>query len=323
MNGSKAAKVDPALAEAARFVSGKARRALSPQDMLIFAAVAREGGIRRGALALDMPRSTVSRQLAALERTLEARLVSRSTRRFALTEMGQRLLVQCSRLEDVLKTTERVLTSAAREPSGTLTITASPIMGEELLPKVVADYMGKFPRVRVDIRLSLSFVDLRRAGVDLAVRTGPIEDAGDLFSTRLGTSPKGFYASPAYLKRHGVPSAPEDLAKHDCILIGAGKTSDTWELRSRGDDVHVVVSGALRVDSYRLARDCAAVGLGVARMPSFFAEGLVGEGKLVPLLEKDWPKTTLYAVHAAGRPAPPKIRAFVAILREALKQNLG
>src|SRR5205823_5575271 len=110
---------------------------LEPDDLLVFAAVARAGGVRAGALALDVPRSTVSRQLAALERALGGKLVARSTRRFAVTELGGALLDQCAKLEDVLASAERIATQAAQEPAGTLRLAASPVVGEELLPEVI------------------------------------------------------------------------------------------------------------------------------------------------------------------------------------------
>src|SRR5262249_4227121 len=138
---------------------------------------------------------TASRQLASLERALGGRLVARSTRTFALTELGRELLEQCARLEAVLHDAQDVAARASREPAGTLRVAASPIIGEEYLPAVIAAYLRRFPRVRVDARLSVERVDLRRAGFDVAVRTGPLQEAGDLFASRLGSTRKGAFAS--------------------------------------------------------------------------------------------------------------------------------
>lgn len=299
---------------------GKAR--LSPDDMLTFAAVARAGGVRSGAIALGIPRSTVSRQLAELERVLGAQLIARSTRRFALTEVGVRLVEQCERLDEILKTTDEVISRAAKEPTGTLRVAASPVVGEEFLPPVIAEYLRRFPQMSVDVRLSVDFVDLRRAGFDLAVRTGPLQEAGDLFATRLGTSLKGHFASPAYLEARGTPLTPEELSEHDCITIGGVARSAAWAFRSGSAEKHVTVKGSLKVDSYRLARSVAAEGAGIARLPDVFAAPLVKEGALVPVLERYWQRTVLFGVHAAGHPAPPKIRAFIELLREGMKRSL-
>jgi DNA-binding transcriptional LysR family regulator len=291
------------------------RRMLSPNDMLVFSAVAREGGVRHGATALGMPRSTVSRQLSQLEQTLGGRLIARSTRRFALTELGKTLQQQCEQLEDVLRSTSDVLARTATEPQGTLRVAASPVVGEELLPKIFAEYLRRCPKVTLDISLSVEFVDVRRGGFDVAVRTGALQEATDLFAAKLGHSLKGLYASRGYLKTRGTPQRPADLTQHACIVVG-GRNRASWQLRG---DVEVTVRGPLRTDSYRVARSAAAAGTGIALLPEVFARELVKRDELVPLLEDAWPRTTLYAVHAAGKPAPAKIRAFIEVLRAQLK----
>jgi DNA-binding transcriptional LysR family regulator len=299
----------------------KPRERFTASDLVTFAAVARAGGIRRAAEALGVPRSTVSRQLAALERALGGRLVTRSTRRFVLTELGAALAEQCARLDDVIAAVERVAARSANEPTGTLRLAASPIIGEELLPGVVADYLARFPKVRVEVQLEVGFVDLRRSTIDVAVRTGPLQDASDLFASRLGTSLKGHYASRAYLKARGTPVTPIELAQHDCIVVGARRDAK-WSFRGRSGEVIVDAPDRLATDSYALARAACIAGAGIARLPSLYAAPHVERGALVPVLERFWQRTVLFAVHAAGQPAPPKIRAFVDLVRDAMARRL-
>jgi DNA-binding transcriptional LysR family regulator len=290
-------------------------------DLVTFAAIAQAGGIRRAAEILGVPRSTASRQLATLERALGGKLVTRSTRRFALTELGAALAEHCARLEDVLDGVERIAARSTREPTGTLRLVSSPVIGEELLPQVIADYLARFPGVRVEVQLAVGFVDLRRSSIDLAIRTGPLQDATDLYATRLGTSLKGHYASRGYLKARGVPATPADLAAHDCIIIGSRRDT-RWSFRGRGGTSYVEVTDRFVVDSPALARSACAAGAGIARLPSLYAAAEVERGALVPVLDRFWERTVLYAVHAAGLPAPPKIRAFVELAREAMKGRL-
>ena len=101
-------------------------------------------------------------------------------------------------------------------------------------------------------------------------------------------------------------------------LRGSRPGTMVWSFRVQGSELHVPVNGSLRLNSLRLARSAAALGAGLARLPSVFAQALVDEKELVPVLEKFWPRTELFAVHAAGRPAPPKIRAFIELLKEKL-----
>ncbi|HEY8074291.1 MAG TPA: LysR family transcriptional regulator, partial [Labilithrix sp.] len=159
--------------------------------MRIFGALARAGGVRGAAASLGVPRSTVSRRLAQLEADVGAPLVVRTARRFVLTEVGSALVPECDRLEELLRGAEDLARGASREPAGTLRVAVAPVIGEEVLPAIVAELLARWPRLAIDVRLGVDYVDLRRGGVDVAVRTGAIDDASDLFATRLGMSITG------------------------------------------------------------------------------------------------------------------------------------
>lgn len=289
--------------------------------MLTFAAIARAGGVRGAASALGTPRSTVSRRLARLEEAVGAPLVVRTSRRFALTELGRELAGRCEQLEEFLRASEELVRRASEEPSGVLRLAVAPILGEELLPSVLAEYLRRYPRMRVDMQLSADYVDLRR-GTDLALRSGPLEDATDLFAMRLGTSVVGHYVSPAYARARGVPATPSELSGHDCIAVGRA-TQASWLFLSRGGEQRVTLTPRLRVDSFRLARSVAVEGLGILRAATFFAAPLVASGKLVPVLERWWPHLPVHAIHGSGSPPPPKIRAFLELLRDAVRPHLA
>ncbi len=295
---------------------------LDAESMRIFGALARAGGIRGAAAVLGVPRSTVSRRLAQLETEVGAPLVVRTARRFVLTEVGAALVPECERLEELLRGAEELARGASREPAGTLRVAVAPVIGEEVLPAIVAELVTRWPRLSVDVRLGVDYVDLRRAGVDVAVRTGAIDDATDLFATRLGTSITGCWASPAYLRANGAPETPAELTQHSCIVVGAAPHA-TWTFQSGSREQRVAVSGRLRVDSFRLARSLAALGAGVVRTARLFADPFVETGELVPVLERWWTKTPLHAVHAGPNPPPPKVRAFVDLARGAIGARLA
>jgi DNA-binding transcriptional LysR family regulator len=154
------------------------------------------------------------------------------------------------------------------------------------------------------------------------VRTGAVDDATDLFATRLGTSVTGCWASPSYVKKHGAPQTPADLASHECILVG-GSTHGGWRFQSGSREQVVEVTGRVRVDSFRVGRALAAEGVGIMRTSRIFADSQVASGELVPLLERYWPKVPLFAVHAGPSPAPPKVRAFIDLAREVIGNRLA
>ena len=290
---------------------------LDPAALLLLAAIAREGGIRAGAGKLGLPRSTVSRRLAELERRVGARLVVRTSRRFRVTDLGRALVEQAGRIEELVRASEQLVRRSATEPAGTLRVAAAPLLGEVLLPQVIAGYLARHPRMRVELHLASEYLDLRRSGIDLALRQGPLADATDLFAVRLGTSVTGCYAHPRYLAR-GAPQRLADLAAHDCIVVGDGGA--TWSFRERRGDVAIDVPARVRVNDYRIAGALAAAGAGIARLAQFYASERVAAGALAPVLEARWPRVSV--VHTSVSPAPPKIRAFIELARQAAARVL-
>ncbi|MBS2016258.1 MAG: LysR family transcriptional regulator [Deltaproteobacteria bacterium] len=293
---------------------------LDPGAMLVFAALARAGGVRGAARTLGLPRSTLSRRLAELESQVGGALVVRTARRFSLTDLGLALAAQCDRLEAVLRDAELLARSAASEPTGVLRVAVAPVLGEEILPSVIAELVRRHPRLTIDARLSVDHVDLRRGAVDVALRASPVDDATDLFALRLGTTTSGLYASPSYLAARTTPRLPSDLDDHECIVVG--ERGGRWTFRSGSRDVVIDVSGRVRVDNVRVARDAAALGAGIARVARAFADPLVAAGDLVPVLERHWVSSPIYAVHAGPNPPSPRVRAFIDASRAAVAAAL-
>ena len=298
----------------------KTKPDLDPDAMLAFAALARAGGVRGAARDLGTPRSTLSRKLVELEAQVGAPLVVRTARRFALTEIGVTFAERCEALEKLVRDSRDLVGRASSEPAGTLRVAVAPVLGEEILAPILAELVSRYPRLSVEGHLAVGYVDLRRGSIDVALRASKLEDASDLFALRLGTSTSGCYVSPAYAKAQGTPRSLSDLAKHDCILVGA--PPDAWTFRAGGRDVRVPVSGRLRIDNFRVARDAAAKGAGVVRVATVFAEPLVRSGALVPVLEKFWLPVPVFAVHAGPNPPLPRVRAFIEAARKAVEKAL-
>ena len=295
---------------------------LDPAGLLVFAALARTCSVRSAAQELGIPRSTVSRRLSDLESRVGAPLAVRTARRFALTEHGTALAERCFELEDVMRRLTEVARSDSKEPSGTLRVAVAPVLGEEILPAVTATLLARYPRLSIDARLSADYVDLRRGSVEVALRTGSVGNATDLFASRLGTSVSGCYLSPRYAEMRGSPRTLDDLAQHECILVGR-EARVQWLFRSGSREIAVPVTGRLRVDNFRVARDAAARGAGIVRVARVFAEPLVASGDLVPVLERYWPTIPLFAVHAGPNPPAPRVRAFIDVARRAVGGALG
>ena len=290
---------------------------MSLDDMRVFAAVVESAGVRAAARVLELPRSVVSRRVAALEERLGVQLVRRSTRSLQLTELGQAYYERCARILAECRAAEDDLRTASAEPQGTLRLTASQFVGEELLDPIVAEYLRRWPRVRVEIRLTAERLDLVAEGLDLAIRRGALDDSEALTARRLGTSELTCFASPDYIARRGAPQTPADLAGHDCIVIAGPSGPPAWTFPGPRGPERIPVSARLRVNSRRMAYQAARGGLGIARLNRVLREDDLRSGHLVELLPAYREVADVYAVYPRARPTPIKIRAFLDLLSQS------
>lgn len=284
-------------------------------DMLLFAEVVTTGGITSAAERLGLRKSTVSRRLSALEERLGIRLLERNTRRLRLTEAGREYHAQCARLVADARGVNAALSESRGTPQGTLRIATLSLLGELLTP-VIAELLLRQPRLRVEVSLAQTHVDLVAEEYDLALRTGPLADSS-LVARRLGRVRTGCYASPAYLSRHGTPQSPEELAAHECVLLAEPGSDEVWFFGEGRSARTVPVAGRLRVPSVRAGQAAARAGLGIVRLPASLVADDVRAGLLVPVLAADTPPgLPLFAVYPSSRQLPLKVRAFLDLLSE-------
>jgi DNA-binding transcriptional LysR family regulator len=203
------------------------------------------------------------------------------------------------------------------EPQGTLRVTAAQFAGEEFLEPVAAEYLRRWPRVRLDIRLTSERLVLLAEGLDIAIRRGALDDSTSLTARRLGAYELACLASPAYLARHGAPESPADLARHDCILLAGHTGPVVWTFPGPEGVERVKVQGRLRVNSRRMAHQATLDGLGIARLNRVVRVNDIEAGRLVELLPTFRETADVYAIYAKTRPTPVKIRAFVELLTDS------
>ncbi|KFE64348.1 transcriptional regulator, LysR family protein [Hyalangium minutum] len=284
-------------------------------DMLLFAEVVTAGGITSAAERLGLRKSTVSRRLAALEDRLGTRLLERNTRRLRLTEVGRQYHAECSRLVAEAREVNRAVSESRDTPQGTLRLATLSLLGELLTP-LIAEFLLRQPRMRVEVSLAEAHVDLIAEEYDLALRTGPLADS-TLMARRLGLVRTGYYASPAYLSGHGPLRSPEELPGHECVLLAEPGTDEVWFFGEGKGARTVPVSGRLRVPSVRAGQAAARAGLGVVRLPAALVTEDVRAGLLVPVLEAETPPgLPVFAVYPSRCQLPPKVRAFLSLLSE-------
>ncbi|MGE0715462.1 MAG: LysR family transcriptional regulator, partial [Alphaproteobacteria bacterium] len=271
----------------------------------ILVAVVDAGTLSAAARRLGMPLATVSRRVTQLEAHLGARLLTRSTRRLAPTEAGRRFVEAGRRILADFEEAERAAAGAHGEPAGRLAITAPIVFGRLHVLLVVEAFLAAHPAVDVRLALSDRVLDLIDEGIDVAVRIGPIADAG-MLATRVGEVARIVCAAPAYLAARGTPRTPDDLAAHDCIAFSAAPVPDPWRfLKPGGGEVVVPVRVRLAVSMAEAAMDAVVAGLGVTRVLAYQADAALRAGEVRRILE-DWepPALPVSLAYPAGRFPP-------------------
>lgn len=292
-------------------------------DLLIFTRVAAVGSLAGAARALGLPKSTVSHRMQQLEARLGARLIERTTRRLALTEIGAAYLARCQRIVAELEDAEAFVAGFKAEPAGTLRISAPLEIGTYFLGGIVARFMRQHPRVQVEIDLSSRYADLVEDGFDLAIRAGTLVDSG-LVARPLVQSQRVLVAAPDYLARHGAPPQPDALADHDGLGPGSVRQALRWALSGPGGRAEATIRCRLAAGSLSVQREAAIAGLGIARLPTFVCQDALASGSLIRVLPEWHPDAVpLQAVYPSRRLLTPKVGAFLDFLDAELKRQLG
>ena len=274
----------------------------------LFVVVAEAASFSAAAKKLSVRRSSVSRGIAALERSLDVQLFSRTTRRVSLTTGGSALYVRVAPQLRGLHDSISSLPEREEQPSGVLRVSAAVDIGLTVLPGAIAAFTQRFPQVRVDLRLSNRMVDLVAEGFDAALRVSAarLQDSS-LVARRLTTLEIQLFASPTYLARRGVPRSADDTADHDWIVVvPVPKPFPRPTPRVSCDDM-------------LFAHRAAIAGLGLALLPAYLGQPDVTAGRLARVLPKvSIAGGVLHLVHPPAHHPPRKVSAFRDFLVEYL-----
>lgn len=299
--------------------------AIDPNDLLIFAHVADLGSFSRAADKVGLPKSTVSRRLAALEQQLGERLLLRTTRRQTLTEFGALLLEHARQVVAEVEAVAALRDRRQAVPSGRLRVSMPSDLASLMLADHLAAFAATYPEVSLELDLSARRVDLLSEGFDLAVRMGDLPSDSLLAARRLKVLSVGLYAAPGYLSEHGHPQVPRDLAAHQCVrLLGRQGDPASWVLTQGDERWEGVPPGRLAANSPETLLRLARAGAGIAAVPDVFATADVQRGSLVRVMAA-WamPAQAASAVFPERKLMPPKTRVFIDMLTTAFDVKLA
>lgn len=287
-------------------------------EMQTFAAVVDAGSFVRAAQALDISRAAVSRHVADLEERLGVRLLHRTTRKLSLTEEGRAFQVRCKALLGELEEAESEITASSAQASGLLKINVPVSFGIMHLAPLWSDFMAANPRVTLDVTLSDRVVDLVEDGYDLSVRIGSLPNSS-LISRKLASTRMVLCASPAYLRKHGYPEHPADMAEHTVLAYSLLAMGDHWELEGPQGKVNVLVHPVMRTNSGDTCRAAALKHQGIILQPSFLVEEDLRSGALVEFMPQyRSAEFGIYAVYPSRQYVSAKVRLLIEFLVKAL-----
>jgi DNA-binding transcriptional LysR family regulator len=291
------------------------------QLMTVFVAVAEEEGFAAGARRLRMSPPAVTRAVAMLEERLGVKLLDRTTRYVRATDAGLRYLEEARRILADVEAAEESVAGGNAEPRGQLTVTAPVLFGRMFVMPGIVEYLERYPKTEVSAVLLDRSVNLLEEGIDVGVRIGELADS-TMRALRVGSVRVVACAAPEYLKRHGTPQAPQDLAAHATIASVAGSGAIHWRFDTGDGMRQVRVRPRLTVTTNDAAIEAALRGFGITRLLSYQVAPLLGARRLKLLLEDfEPPPWPVHIVHREGRFASAKVRAFVDLMAARLRAD--
>jgi DNA-binding transcriptional LysR family regulator len=286
---------------------------LEPNDLLLFARVADEGSFSRAAEHLGLPKSTVSRRIAALETLLGERLLLRTTRKLTVTDFGHSVLEHAHQVVTEVEAATLLAQNRQVEPSGRLRVSMPADLATSMLGPLLADFIARYPAIALEIDLSPRRVDLIGENFDVAIRMGDLPDDASLAARRLAIFSLSLYASPSYLQRRGIPSEPEALMEHEALRLLARTGEPMPWVLSRGEQRwEGIPPGRATANSPELLMRLARAGAGICGTGDHFADAYVRSGELTPVLP-EWtlPPAAAWAVFPGRRLMPARTRVFL------------
>ena len=292
-------------------------------DLGYFAAVVEHGGFAAAERATGVPKSRLSRRIAALEARLGLRLLQRTTRRFAITEIGQELAQHARAMLTEAEAAEALAAEQSREPRGSVRLTCPPALLQHGVADLLAGFLRAWPRVQVQVESTNRNADVWHDGIDLALRARPAPAGhapgrGDEIVRPLARSPHVLVAAPTLLAAAAPPATPRDLARLPTLGLGNSREERLWTLAGpEGAQAEVPHEPRLIANDMATLLCAALAGVGCAPLPRLLVHEALAQGRLIALLP-GWapPESLIQAAFASRRGMRPAARQLLDFLAQ-------
>lgn len=294
-------------------------------DLYYFSAVVEHGGYAAAERALGIPKSRLSRRIAQLENELGVRLLQRSTRRFAVTDVGHGVYRHAQAMLASAQAARDTVDRLSVTPRGLVRVSVPVTLAQEVMPLVMPQFLERHPDVRVQVHVSNRRIDLINEGFDIALRVrARLDEDGSLVLRGFGESRELLLASPGYLDRHGRPSLPADLQNHGILMVNEDEYHQRWELHGPDGAVeNVELKPRLVGFDFPMLKRLAMSDMGITMLPEMVCADAVRNGDLEVVLP-DWhlSQGIVHAVFASRRGMLPAVRVFIDHLAETVPAAL-
>jgi DNA-binding transcriptional LysR family regulator len=290
-------------------------------DIEAFLAIVEKGSQTAAARHLGRSLQSISRSLMTLERSIGIELLRRTTRQSHPTEAGLAFYRRIKPAFTEINDARREAADKRAEPSGLLRISGPVLFASAYIAPAVCDFMGRYPEIEVDLRVSDGPLDLLEEGLDLAVRIRHMPDS-QMRARRLGELRTVVFGAPAYFANHGRPKHPGDLVHHQCVVRISDSDSEAWPFRIGGRSKSVRVAGRFRTDGTAAAHVAVARGLGIGLTPLWQIRDLVDQGAVEIILDEfEAARIPIHAVWPPSKMPLAKTRLFAEFLAARLKRE--
>lgn len=290
-------------------------------DLKFFAAVVEHRGFSAAGRALGVPKSRLSKRVAQLEERLGVRLLQRTTRRFAVTGIGERFYVHCRAVLEEAQAAQDAVDELRAEPRGSVRVSCPVSLVQTILAHLLPDFLLAYPKVQVRLLASNRRVDVINEGFDIAIRVRNKLDAdAQLVLRSFGQSRVLLVASPAFLDAQGRPQQPADLERLPLLSMLEHDGAQIVELSDAdGSQVQVEMQARIACGEFALLHEAALRGVGIALLPEFVCAPAISRGELEVVLDAwSMPQGTMHFIYPSRRGQLPGVRAFVDFLAERL-----
>lgn len=292
------------------------------REIELFVQVVEAGNISRAAEKLGLPVSTASRHLNTLESRLGARLLSRTTRQLAMTDVGAEFYRRCTAILSDMVEAEAVVQDAVVKPSGLLRVTASLSFCLLHIEPLLPAFKARYPEIDVDVIAENRYLNVVENNVDVAIRTRQFEADDNLTIRKLAVTKRVLAASPQYLAQNGVPKVPQDLTNHRMLIYNHANNPRDLLFDKEGKMVTVHVKPSISTSDGQIAVRAALHDMGILVQPKYIIFDALEAGELVTVLD-DWdlPRLTMNIAFQTRQYLPAKVRVFIDALTERFRLN--